>query len=151
MDVVKLTRDVLNVGKIHRQVVDASTGAVSIFAGTTRDNFQGKRVVQLEYEAYEPMAEKKLKQLCEKIRSKWTSVHNVTIHHRLGVVGPTEASVVIAVTSPHRRDALDAVSFAIDDLKATVPNLEKGNVRGRINLEGRTRNAVGPRTTSTVP
>ena len=59
---------------------------------------QGKRVVCLEYEAYEPMAVKKLGELCGQVRAKWPDVHNVALHHRVGVVGPAEASVVIAVT-----------------------------------------------------
>ena len=82
-----------------------------------RDTFQGKRVTRLEYEAYEPMALKKLSQLCGKVRTKWPDVHNVAVFHRVGVVGPAEASVVIAVTSPHRQTSLEAVAFAIDDLK----------------------------------
>jgi len=82
-------------------------------------------VVELQYEAYEPMALKKLAQLCSVVRSKWSQVHHVAIHHRTGVVGPAEASVVIAITSPHRQTSLEAVSFAIDELKATVPIWKK--------------------------
>jgi molybdopterin synthase catalytic subunit len=81
----------------------------------------GKIVRHLEYEAYAPMARKQLLLICQDIRSRWPGVVAIAISHRLGVVRVTEASVVIAVSSPHRREALAAVSYAIDTLKSTVP------------------------------
>ncbi|KAM3959335.1 molybdenum cofactor synthesis 2B [Aphomia sociella] len=125
MDHLKLTVDVLSVDSISSLVVDDSCGAVSIFVGTTRDNFDGKKVVRLEYEAYETMALKAMKDICNDVRTKWPAVHSIAIYHRLGNVPCREASVVIAVSSPHRRDSLDAVSFCIDHLKASVPIWKK--------------------------
>ncbi|XP_063387463.1 molybdopterin synthase catalytic subunit [Cydia fagiglandana] len=121
MDHLKLTVDKLSVDAVSELVVDDSCGAVSIFVGTTRDNFEGKKVLRLEYEAYEPMALKAMKAICDEVRSKWSAVHSIAIYHRLGNVPTREASVIIAVSSPHRRDSLDAVSLCIELLKAKVP------------------------------
>ena len=81
----------------------------------------GKEVVRLEYESYTPMAIIELHKICVAIREKWPEVLSVALFHRLGVVKVAEASVVVAVSSPHRQEALEACSFAIDTLKATVP------------------------------
>ena len=72
-----------------------------------------------EYESYESMAEKKLLELCELLRTKWP-LHNVAIWHRLGVVEPTEASVVIAITSEHRNESLEAVEVSLDFLNSSL-------------------------------
>ena len=107
MDLIQITNNRLDVAAISASVTDHSTGATSLFVGTTRDNFQGKKVLRLEYEAYEGMARKELEKLCQQVRSKWPEVHKIALHHRLGVVEVTEASVVIAVSSPHRKDSLE--------------------------------------------
>jgi molybdopterin synthase catalytic subunit len=124
-DFIKITPDPLQVDQICAQVTTTTTGATSIFVGTTRDNFKGKKVVSLEYESYIPMAEKKMKELCNRLRVKWPILHNIAIYHRLGLVGPCEASVIIAASSPHRQEAVEAVQFAIFELKATVPIWKK--------------------------
>ncbi|KAF4046679.1 MoaE protein [Phytophthora infestans] len=98
-------------------VTHSSAGAISTFVGTTRDNFQ----VRLEYEGYTPMAVSELRKICVIIREKWPDVVGVALFHRLGVVEVAEASVIVVVSSPHRREALEACAFAIDTLKATVP------------------------------
>ena len=107
MDLIQITNNRLDVAAISASVTDPGTGATSLFVGTTRDNFQGRKVVRLEYEAYEGMARKELDKLCQHVRSKWPQVHKIAIQHRLGVVEVTEASVVIAVSSPHRKDSLE--------------------------------------------
>lgn len=81
-------------------------------------------MTQLEYEAYEPMAVKAMLQVCADIRIRW-AVENIAVYHRLGVVPIKEASIIIAVSSPHRHEALSAVQYAIDTLKATVPIWKK--------------------------
>lgn len=83
------------------------------------------QVVSLEYEAYESMAEKSMTQICDGLRMKWPDIKHVAIYHRLGLVPVAEASVIIAVSSPHRRTSLEAVQLAIDQLKATVPIWKK--------------------------
>ena len=107
MDLVMITHNQLDVAAISASVTDDCTGATSIFVGTTRDNFQGKKVVRLEYEAYEGMARRQLECLCQQVRAKWPAVHKVAIQHRLGVVEVCQASVVIAISSPHRKDSLE--------------------------------------------
>lgn len=83
------------------------------------------QVVSLEYEAYDGMARKVMKQLCTDIRTKWPDVKHIAIHHRLGLVPVKEASVVIAVSSPHRATSLEAVNFGINELKKRVPIWKK--------------------------
>jgi len=125
MDFIEITEEPLKVDEISAQVTDKGTGATSLFVGTTRDNFDGKKVIKLEYEAYTPMAKKKLKELCNRLRAKWPDLYHIAIYHRLGEVGPCEASVIIAISSAHRKASLEALHFAIDELKATVPIWKK--------------------------
>lgn len=124
MNFVKLLNSKLSVEEISNLVSSPSCGAISFFVGTTRDNFENKQVVQLEYEAYEPMAEKAMKKVCEDIRRKW-KVEHIAIYHRLGIVPVMEASVVIAVSSPHRAESLQAVQYAIDTIKSLTPIWKK--------------------------
>lgn len=124
MEDLLLTESPLDVNAAFAFVTEPGTGATSIFVGTTRDNFEGKKVVKLEYEAYESMALKELNKLCTSVRENF-SVNKILVHHRLGEVKVTEASVIIAISSPRRKEALQAVSYAIDKLKATVPIWKK--------------------------
>ncbi|XP_071542116.1 molybdopterin synthase catalytic subunit isoform X1 [Panulirus ornatus] len=124
MDYFKLTQDALSVEEVTSLITDPSCGAISLFVGTTRDNFQGKIVERLEYEAYNEMAEKEMHKLCKQAREKWSLKH-IALYHRLGLVPVTESSVIVAVSSEHRRESLDAVSFLIDSLKASVPIWKK--------------------------
>eukprot|EP00128_Syssomonas_multiformis_P005306 Colp12_sorted_trinity150504_noHs@31445 len=124
IDHVVITEKPLSLEALVAKVGAHSCGAISVFIGTTRDNFQGKRVARLEYEGYIPMAEKELLKICNQIRDKWT-VEAIAIEHRIGLVPIGEASVIIAVSSPHRRESLSAVDFAIETLKATVPIWKK--------------------------
>ena len=101
-------------------VNDSGCGAVSSFVGTTRDNFNGKKVTKLSYEGYVPMAEKELKKLCDNASKKY-SVRKIAAVHILGDCPVGEASVILACSSPHRRDALHCCEYLIDELKATVP------------------------------
>uniref|UniRef100_A0A1L8EC16 Molybdopterin synthase catalytic subunit n=1 Tax=Haematobia irritans TaxID=7368 RepID=A0A1L8EC16_HAEIR len=120
-----LTHDSLDVGSISTLVSDGSCGAISLFVGTTRDNFEDKKVVSLEYEAYEPMALKEMENICLQLRQRWPDIVKIAIYHRLGLVPVCEASVVIAISSPHRKTSLDAVSEAIEELKKRVPIWKK--------------------------
>lgn len=121
MDFVEISHAPLDAQRASTLVTHASAGAIATFVGTTRDNFDGKRVVRLEYEGYEPMARAELRKICVQVRARWPGVVGVALFHRLGVVEVAQASVVVAVSSPHRADALHACAFAIDALKATVP------------------------------
>eukprot|EP00898_Chlorokybus_atmophyticus_P006409 jgi/Chlat1/676/Chrsp104S01278 len=105
------------------RVQDPTAGAVATFTG--RDTFEGKRVLRLEYEAYAPMAARKMIEICQQMRSKWSGLVKIAMSHRTGPVAIGESSVLIAVSSAHRADALEAARFAIDELKATVPVWKK--------------------------
>ncbi len=86
MDAVRLSHEPLDVAEIYRRVVVASCGAVSLFVGTTRDHFEGKRVVELVYEAYEAMAEKELIKICRSVRDKWKVCSwSANHYHRMNV------------------------------------------------------------------
>jgi len=115
-----VTGDPLDLSTYASLVADPGAGAISTFCGVTRNSWQGRVVVKLEYEAYVPMATKKLWQLCEQVAEKW-EVAKVAIAHRTGIVEVGEPSVIIAVSSAHRRESLEAVAWAIDELKAMVP------------------------------
>ncbi|CAH1107639.1 unnamed protein product [Psylliodes chrysocephalus] len=125
MNHLKLTHEKLCVEVITNSVSSDSCGAISLFIGTTRDNFEGKQVDRLEYEAYESMGIKSMEKICIEIREQWPSVVNIAIFHRLGVVPIKEASIIIATSSPHRSDAIKATEFCIDNIKKSVPIWKK--------------------------
>ena len=102
-------------------VSQPSCGAISSFIGITRDNFNDKKVKELRYEAYVPMAKKVLFQLCHTAQATFKDVERIAMVHILGDCPVGRASVIICVASPHRRQSLDCVSFLIDELKANVP------------------------------
>ncbi|KAJ2365650.1 Molybdopterin synthase catalytic subunit [Coemansia sp. RSA 2607] len=105
-------------------VKSEAAGAVSSFEGTTRNTFNGKRVIRLEYEAYEPMAKKEWYNIVQEARSKYYLLSTV-MHHRIGEVPVGKTSVIIAASSAHRADAINAVHFMIDSLKARLPIWKK--------------------------
>jgi len=119
-----VTEDKLDISAICNEVSDPAVGAISTFIGVTRNHFEEKEVLKLEYEAYKPMAEKELFKICDQVRVTW-SVKHIAIYHKVGLVPIGEASVIIAISSVHRGDSLEAVHFAIDELKATVPIWKK--------------------------
>uniref|UniRef100_A0A6V2DEJ3 Molybdopterin synthase catalytic subunit n=1 Tax=Ditylum brightwellii TaxID=49249 RepID=A0A6V2DEJ3_9STRA len=96
-------------------------GAISTFVGITRDNFQGKTVAKLSYEGYIPMAEKELRKVCEEVCEKYPSIVRIAAVHIIGDCPVGQASVILAASSPHRKDAMHCVEFLIDELKARVP------------------------------
>ena len=99
-------------------------GAVALFLGTVRDLTGDEVTVFLDYEAYPPMAEKKLAEIDAEVRSRWP-VGEIAMVHRLGRLGVGEVSVAVAVSTPHRADAFAACRFAIDTLKELVPIWKK--------------------------
>ena len=106
------------------EVRSDEAGAIATFTGTTRVHSRGRTVTHLEYEAYQGMAEDVMAQIADELRGRY-ELCDVAIHHRVGGVGIGETSVVIAVSAPHRQDALAACKDAIDALKETVPLWKK--------------------------
>jgi molybdopterin synthase catalytic subunit len=95
-------------------------GAIVLFLGTTRELTGGRQTVALDYEAYGEMAQRKLAELEAEARRRWPVIECIVVH-RLGRVPPAEASVAIAVSTPHRNDAFAAGQWLIDSLKRDVP------------------------------
>jgi molybdopterin synthase catalytic subunit len=122
--VVQLVGTPLDAAALERAVADPGCGCTILFVGTTRDTFEGRRVVRLEYEAYAAMAVPVLRELADEAASRWTGVR-VALAHRIGVVPVGEASVVIAVAAPHREAGYEASRFLIDALKARAPIWKK--------------------------
>jgi molybdopterin synthase catalytic subunit len=114
----------LDAAAVLREVEDPEAGAVASFIGTVRSRSRGREVVHLEYEAYEEMAEEMLGQLAAALTERH-GLCAAAIHHRLGRVEIGQASVVIAVSAPHRSAALDACREAIETLKTTIPLWKK--------------------------
>lgn len=143
------------IGGASAAAQDPGAGGVSLFIGTTRDNFNGRSVTRLEYEAFESMAIKEMRKVAAAMRSRWTdngglvrtpsppaappapqrpapdrraagcAQAKVAMVHRIGVCPVEEPSVIVACSSAHRIECLEAASFGIDSLKATVPVWKK--------------------------
>jgi molybdopterin synthase catalytic subunit len=113
--------DATELGNMVRSDAD---GAVCVFLGVARKYSRGREVVHLEYEAYPEMAEKKLAEIGDEIRVKF-GAERVAILHRTGVLKIGEASVGIAIATPHRAESFQACQYAIDRLKQIVPIWKK--------------------------
>ena len=117
---IRLTHDPLDSAAVMAAVASPRAGAVVLFLGTTRGLTGERETRQLNYECYPEMAERKLAELAAEARRRWP-LEGVAIEHRLGLVLPGEASVAVAVSSPHRSDAFAAGQWLIDTLKEVVP------------------------------
>ncbi len=120
----EITEDELAADELIKSVEQPTDGAVVTFVGIVRDNSHGRKVRFLEYEAYKEMAEKKLLEIGDEIRQRW-GLEEIAIRHRVGRLNIGDAAVVIAVASPHRKDAFVACEYAIDRLKQIVPIWKK--------------------------
>jgi molybdopterin synthase catalytic subunit/molybdopterin converting factor small subunit len=120
----RLVEGPIDVPAVLAQVQKPEAGAIASFVGTVRATSRDRDVVHLEYEAYEGMAEEVMEQLASALKVKY-DLSEVAIAHRVGRVGIGEASVAIAISAPHRQDALAACAEAIDTLKNTVPLWKK--------------------------
>jgi molybdopterin synthase catalytic subunit len=122
--VAALVQGVIDSAAIAAAAARPDCGAVVLFLGTTRDHHDGRRVLRLAYEAYEPMALAALGALEQQATERF-GIATCAIVHRLGAVPIGEASVVVAVASAHRAAAFDAARWAMDELKRTVPIWKK--------------------------
>jgi molybdopterin synthase catalytic subunit len=124
--VISLTRDRIDTQALLDRVTSPAAGAVVLFLGTVRELTAGRRTMALDYEAYPEMAERKLAELEVEARRRWPLVE-VALVHRLGRLELAEASVAVAVSSPHRGAAFDAGRWLIDTLKEVVPVWKQEN------------------------
>ncbi|HEX6699655.1 MAG TPA: molybdenum cofactor biosynthesis protein MoaE [Gaiellaceae bacterium] len=120
----RLSEEALSLDAVVDEVRTEEAGAIATFVGTTRIESRGRRVRWLDYEAYPEMAEDVMAQIADDLKRRYR-LCEVAIHHRVGRVDIGEPSVVIAVSAPHRGDALAACKDAIDTLKETVPLWKK--------------------------
>ena len=123
-DLYRIQEDPILADALHDAVLRDSDGAVATFAGVVRDHSMGRRTSYLVYDAYREMAEKKMAEIGCEIKGKW-EVDRVGMLHRVGRLEIGETSVLIAISAPHRKAALEACHYAIDRLKETVPIWKK--------------------------
>jgi MoaE-MoaD fusion protein len=120
----RLTEEPIDLNVVLDEVRDARAGAIATFLGTTRVESRGRTVLHLDYEAYPGMAEEVMERIANELKSRY-DLCEVAITHRIGRVRIGETSVAIAVSAPHRHDALAACKDAIDTLKEQVPLWKK--------------------------
>ena len=118
--VIELTDKVIDAAAVLDRVQSPAAGGVVLFLGTTREMTAGRRTESLEYECYPEMARRKLAELEAEARRRWPIVA-CSIVHRLGHLALGEASVAVAVSTPHRQDAFEAARWMIDTIKQDVP------------------------------
>jgi molybdopterin synthase catalytic subunit len=123
-DIYELVREPIRTAAIVAHLKTPEDGAVVVFDGIVRNHSGGRATLYLDYEAYEPMALGKMREIGAEIRRKFP-IHRIALVHRLGRLEIGETSVFIAISSPHRRAAFDACRLAIDTLKRTVPIWKK--------------------------
>jgi len=137
-DRFRISPDPLDMARAGVLVASDDCGAVSYFVGLVRNHNAGRRVEWLEYEAYEPLAEKAFEQIDAEASARWPSTR-LAIHHRIGRLEVGEASVVIAAASPHRQDAFAASRYAIERIKQIAPIWKHEHfVGGDVWIEGAT-------------
>jgi len=121
---VAINQTPIDIEQIINAVSTPRSGGIDIFVGTVRNHSEGKRVRQLEYTAYVPMAGKLMAEIEKEIRGKWM-VEGVALVHRIGMLKIGDVAVVTAVSAVHRAEAFEACRYAIDRVKAIVPIWKK--------------------------
>lgn len=119
-----ITEAPISLPDVIKKVVRREAGAISTFTGIVREFTHGKKTLYLEYQAYVPMAEKKLEEIGREIEQRWKHTETA-IAHRIGHLDISEVAVAIAVSTPHRKDAFEASSYAIERIKEIVPIWKK--------------------------
>ena len=117
---IRIVRDVISPELVVSKVRRDAYGAVVTFVGTVRDYSQEKRVLHINYEADEELAQEKIRQIAQEIKTRW-QLENMAIYHRIGRVKVGEIALAIALASPHRQEAFAACQYAVDRLNQIVP------------------------------
>jgi len=121
---MELTDQPLALQPLIDQVSGPGRGGLCVFTGTVRDTFEGRPVVRLQYEAYEPMVLQQMSRLGDVIEERWPGT-SVAIAHRVGILEIGDAAVHVVVAGGHRGECFEACRFGIDELKKTVPIFKK--------------------------
>ena len=124
LDLYEITESPLSLDRLAVAVGQNTSGAVATFLGIVREFARGRQVLYLEYDAYPEMATAVMRRIGDEIRARWP-VNRIAVVHRIGRLAIGEASVAIAVSSPHRREALQACAYAIERVKEIVPVWKK--------------------------
>lgn len=122
--IIELTEQTLTVDATVARLADPGCGAFVTFIGTVRNEHHGRAVERLDYTAYAPMAELEMRKIAHELASRWP-IRQLAILHRLGRLEIGEASIVIVLALPHRKESFEALQFAIDRFKETVPIWKK--------------------------
>ena len=127
--IVSVTEEALDLDELLARVTLPSTGAAAVFSGMVRGvttRGEAHETVYLEYQAYVPMAEEKMRQVADEIRSRWPAVEGIVIVQRIGRLQPKTPTVLIACTAAHRDTGVfEAARYGIDRLKEIVPVWKK--------------------------
>lgn len=121
---VRILESPINITDCMQAVSDENCGAIASFTGTVRNATQNRKVMQLEYECYYPMALQQMQELASLTIDKF-NVRHISIHHRTGILQVGDIAVYIAASAAHRAEAFAACQFAIDSLKQRVPIWKK--------------------------
>lgn len=121
---VRLSHKEIDIQEVIDSVSSEDAGAIDVFIGTVRNKTKGKRVLHLEFEAYESMAISELEKIRKEADEKWP-ILKMSIVHAIGKLEIGQVPVVIAVSTPHRKDSFEACQFVIDTLKESVPIWKK--------------------------
>ncbi len=121
---VVITHEALNRAALVEAITHPSVGGIVVFEGVVRDNARGKQVRYLEYDVYPEMALAQIRAIIAEAEQRWGAVR-VAVAHRVGRLEIGEASVIIAVGTPHRAEAFEVCRYLIDTLKTRVPIWKK--------------------------
>jgi molybdopterin synthase catalytic subunit len=128
-DLFRVTSDPLDAQKLADLVRRNEAGAIALFYGVVRNHSEGRDVARLQYEAYEPMALRKLREAAAETRRRFPEISEIGAWHRTGLLEIGETSLLVAVSSPHRAEAFTACHWAVDRIKETVPVWKKEHWR----------------------
>jgi len=120
----QIRESALSIEEVMNLASHNEAGAINIFVGTVRKENNMKEVNQLEYESYDSMAEGEFERIASVAKSKWP-ISKIVIHHRKGMLKPGDIAVIIAVSTPHRKESFEACSYVIEELKKKAPIWKK--------------------------
>jgi molybdopterin synthase catalytic subunit len=121
---IKITEKPIDVQKVIEAASALGAGGLNIFIGTVRNVTKNKKVRRLEYESYESMAVAEIKKIVDEASARWNLLGHA-ISHRVGTLKPGEIAVVVAVSTPHRKESFEACQYIVDELKAKAPIWKK--------------------------
>lgn len=121
---IQITEKPIDISSVIQAASALDAGGSNVFIGTVRNKTNNKTVRWLEYEAYQSMAVAEIKKIIEAATSRWKLLGHA-VSHRIGTLVPGEVAVVVAVSTPHRKESFEACQFIVDELKAKVPIWKK--------------------------